>query len=245
MKPRINDGSRPSRLELGRHHAGEQALDEGVTAQPEAARWLAEIAAAEPPPFDAEALRLRAARLQREADPENVVPLFRRLVPYIGATLAMAAAAMLAVNVPPEKPGNRVKGQTELGFYVFRDGDAFPGTADDAVRAGDQVQFTYHPGGFSRLVVVGVDGNGTTQVYFPEPGESPMAVVPGEQHVLEGSILLDDAPGPEVFVAFFDGRPTGEALREVQLTWNAGGAGALEELDRRRDDVAILVLDKE
>lgn len=244
MSPRLNDGSRPSKLEVGRHLVGEQELSPEAQGHPNTRAWVEAVRVATPPPFSAENLRLRAAALEREASADNVVPLFRRLVPYLGATLAMAAAAMLAVNVPIEAE-NRTKGQTELGFYVFRDGDAFPGDETDPVRAGDQVQFTYHPGAYNRLVVVGVDGSGTAQVYFPDEGERAMPVVPGERHVLEGSIMLDDAPGPEIFVAFFDGKAPTEAAREVRLAWNAGGAAALAALDQERDDVAILVLDKE
>ncbi|MBM4393532.1 MAG: hypothetical protein FJ090_20605 [Deltaproteobacteria bacterium] len=241
MKPRINDGSRPSRLAIGRHRAKEIELPPEQAESAAAAAWNAEIDAAQPPPLDIAALRRRA-----EADPpDNLVPLFRRVVTYLGAAAAMAAAAVLAVRVPDGEPTNRTKGEVDLGFYVFRDGEAFPGDPSDAVRAGDQLQFTYHPAGFNQLVIVGIDGNGTAQVYFPDEDEAPLTVTPGERHVLEGSILLDDAPGPEIFVGFFDGTEPEEAARELRLAWNAGGRKAIEALDAERTDVAILVLDKD
>ncbi len=247
MKPRINDGSRPSRLEIGRHRAGEIELPPEQAESPAAAAWNAEIDATRPPALDIAAIRRRAEAGRRDDEEarDNVVPLFRRVFTYLGAAVAMAAATMLAVRVPTDEPQNRTKGEVDLGFYVFRDGEAFPGDASDAVRAGDQVQFTYHPAGFNQLVIVGIDGNGTAQVYFPDEDEAPLTVTPGERHVLEGSILLDDAPGPEIFVGFFDGTEPEAAARELRLAWNAGGLKAIEALDAERADVAILVLDKE
>ncbi len=247
MKPRINDGSRPSRLAIGRHRVGEAELPPEQAESPAVAAWNTEIDAAPPPPLDIAALRRRAEAGHRDEGeaPDNLVPLFRRIVTYVGAAVAMAAATVLAVRVPTDEAQNRTKGEVDLGFYVFRDGEAFPGDPSDAVRAGDQVQFTYHPAGFNQLVIVGIDGNGTAQVYFPDEDEAPLTVTPGERHVLEGSILLDDAPGPEIFVGFFDGSEPEEAARELRLAWNAGGQKAIEALDADRSDVAILVLDKE
>jgi hypothetical protein len=70
-----------------------------------------------------------------------------------------------------------------------------------------------------------------------------VAIEPGD-HVLSGSVQLDDAPGPEVFVAAFDGASARELAELVATAFEAGGVEALQELDEARADLAILVLEK-
>jgi len=46
----------------------------------------------------------------------------------------------------------------------------------------------------------------TTPLYPEVPGES-LKVAPDGEHVLEGSVILDDAKGPERIFAFFSDQP--------------------------------------
>lgn len=243
---RLNDGSRPSRLAISRHLAGEAPLDPEAEAHPAVAAWRAEVEAARPPTFDAAALRARAERAEappREAGGGVVVPLFRRAAPWVGALAALAAGVFLVVR-PPPRDGLRTKGDTELEFYVQRDGHSFEGDPDAAVRPGDRLQFAFQPGAHASIVLVGVDGTGTVQTYWPDDGQTPLPVSPGERQLLEGSIQLDDAPGPEVFVASFSGAAPAGVAAEVAEAWESGGVDALVALDEARADLAILVLEK-
>lgn len=246
MMPRINDGGRPSRLALGRDRTGEQALPVSQRELPSSRAWAAAVAASQPAPFDAARLRARAAELNDEVAPHSAsgMLLFRRWLPAAGLVLAAAAAFAIFMR-PPEMEGpNHIKGEAELDFTLLREGQPTPGNVAEPVRAGDMLQFSYR-GSSDQLVLVGVDGRGTVVAYYPDEGESPVRVIPGERHVLDGSILLDDAPGPEIFVAYFGETRVSDVKELVRSEFRAGGIDAVVALDVGRPDIALLVLDKE
>ncbi len=243
---RLNDGSRPSRLGIGRDLAGEAPLPPSLAEHPATLSWRAEVASTQPPPLDIAALRARAERISDDAPtppPGQVVSLFRRVAPWLAGGLALAAALLLIVK-PPPRNGIRVKGDTELGFAVLRDGQTFEGAEDVDVRAGDRLRFSYRAGVYDTLVLVGVDGTGTVQTYWPEEGSIPFAITPGERQLLDGSIQLDDAPGPEIFVASFSGVDADGVRAEVSAAYEASGVDGVVALGAARPDIAILVLDK-
>lgn len=225
---RINDGARPSRLALALALTGEAEPIEG----PEAEAYAAEVQAAKAalPAFDFEVLRAASERLDEHplARPEpEAAPWWRRF--FIVPVLALAAAALISVNLPDE-PSRRSKGSADLDFLVLRDGQVTPGVEGEALSAGDRVQFTYDADGLDSLVLLSVDGAGTLSQFYPARGDTPVAVVPGERRVLEGSIVLDDAPGPELFVAVFGPSDVEEAKELVMQAWEAGGAAAVQAL---------------
>lgn len=238
MKLHINDGDRPSRLELARQLVGEAPVQE-----PEAVEALrAEVEAHPPPAFDAEALRARAARIPASLGELPAPRAAANWGRWVGVFFAMAAALLLLVR-PPEL-GNRLKGEDDLGFYVLREGSVHMGDPEATVRAGDRLQFSYYTDA-DRLILLSVDGTGRVSVFYPGNGEEGVEVIPGERHVLDGSVELDDAEGPEVFVAFFGDWTVREARSAAEEAWLEGGAGALRRLPARLDDVAVLALEKE
>jgi hypothetical protein len=247
----INPGTRPSRLALARHATGEAPLP---SPDPTTQRWLAGLAAerARMEPFDFEVLRARAARLADEppARREAAAPPWYRRVWLAVPLLAFAAAAVIAVRAPDgdcgpgDLPCNRIKGDVDLGFFVLRDGRVYPGDPGERLRAGDRVQFTYRAP-YASVVLLSVDGLGRLTVYYPEAGERGVAIVPGERHVLDGSILLDDAPGPEVFLAFFGEAWTVSRARDtVEDTLGSEGVAGLAAL-AEDPTIAALPLEKE
>lgn len=243
---RLNDGTRPSRLRVGQHLAGEPGLSPAEEASPASQAWRAEVAAAVPPPFDAEKLREMARKLPNEAPAGGgtVVPLFRRAAPIAALCFAMAAAILFLIRPPPNH-GHRSKGEVTLGVRVNREGTTLPADADIVVRSGDRLQFVYQPGANNSVVIVGVDGSGAVVTYWPDEGDTPVLVVPGEAQLLEGSILLDGAEGPEVFVAGFGAESAGAVAEEVRAAFAAGGVDAVVSLEGAHPSVAVLVLEKE
>jgi hypothetical protein len=252
---RLNDGTRPSRVALARALTGEAPPPPGAEA--ELAAFAAEVEAHPPPPLDLDALRARAAALSASEVEEAVaprplpatqgelVPLFRRVAPWAGPLAALAAALLFFIQPfqPADRAGVRLKGEAHLGFDVSRDGHAFPGAPDTVVEAGDRIRFSYGSAGAETLVIVGVDATGTVQTYWPDEGDEAVAIPPGD-HLLPGSVQLDDAPGPEVFVAAFDGADAEEVAELVRRAWTEGGVKGLRGLDEARADIAALVLEK-
>ena len=245
----INTGSRPSRLALARHATGEARLPDALVAQPDAAAFLASLEAerARVEPFDFEVLRARSERLGDEAPPTSATAPWWRRTWFAAPVLALAAALFAvrapdpaarppadatdaAASTPPESGPNRLKGEADLGFYVLRGDRVYPGDPSETFRAGDRLQFTYR-GPYSSLVLLSVDGDGRLTVFYPEAGERGVPLVPGDRHVLDGSIVLDDAPGPEVFLGFFgDGWTVSRAREAALAAYASGGAAALVAL---------------
>ncbi len=259
MTTALNDGSRPSRLDLGRAWSGE------TSDAPHDRAFDAALAATAAPPFDYPALLARAARLDEpladdavdgprpdarraRAEPAPHRPAARgatggwkRTLSYVAIVATTAVALLLAV-----RPGeNRLKGgSSDLGYYVQRGDQVFPGDPARAVRAGDAVQFTYRTTAES-LVLLSVDADGVISVFWPARGDDAVVVTPGERRVLDGSVVLDDAPSPEVFVGFFGDWTVARARDEAAAAYADGGIDAVGALADDEDlDIATVSLEK-
>jgi len=241
----INDGSRPSRLELDARAAGERS---GPV--PDSHRQQLEAARAQLPPLDMVALRARAHRIPDEPLPSPAPTLdlwgwLRRLTPPLVVLAAAAAAVTLAVL--PLDPGTRLRGPAEayLETFVLQDGVGQPWEPGVVLQEGDRVQFAYNAQEQGdTLVLFSIDGEGTLSVFWPASGEKPEAIEPLGTHLLTDSIELDGARGPEVFVAVFGAQSVSQATAPAQAAYDSEGASGLLALD---DDPAttVVVVDKE
>jgi hypothetical protein len=123
--------------------------------------------------------------------------------------LVMAAAAFVLLVRPGEtpevvEPDLAVKGtRPGLAIYALRDGHVFQVGDGDVLAPGDEIRFAVTPAG-SRYVLIGsIDGFGRATIYVPYEGERSVAIDPRGRTELPGSIVLDDAPGPERVFAVF------------------------------------------
>jgi len=233
-----NDGKRQSLLDLGRIATGEL---EGEL--PPAYREAVEEARQKVPPFNAEILRSHAERIrQDEARAPVALPSPGRRWMWAAIPVLMAAIALFLVR-PPD-PEVRIKGGDEatLQWYFMDKGQPVIGAPDRVLKKGDQIQFRYGAGGRQNLVLISIDGAGTFTTFYPQQGEQPLPVTPLGEHVLQGSIILDAAPGPEVFIAVFGAETVKDAVTELEATWANGRLLTIKELDADRSDIAVNVL---
>jgi hypothetical protein len=133
----------------------------------------------------------------------------------------------------PTVPTVRTKGANgvHLSLFVNRPGGpvlAEPGTA---LRAGDQIQFRYAAAGHRYVYVVSVDGRHAITSLYPSSEGTSVAIEPGGERVLPGSIILDDALGPERVFAFFSATPLTYAEVQARVTRGLEGAD-VQALDR-------------
>lgn len=161
---------------------------------------------------------------------------------WIRPLVAVAAVALVIALLPiswgpawgPGSGGfNRTKGGPTLQMYVNSvDG---PVRASDGVEleAGDQIQFRYDAAGRRYLLIFSVDGRHAISSLYPAESGPSILIEPTGLHTLDGSVILDDAVGPErVFaiysdlpIEFADVRAKLEAQRvdgvlsEVDLSW--------------------------
>lgn len=227
-----NDGSRPSRLDLARQLTAELPREDSEFL----AAFEAEIAesAKALEPFDWEILTSAAERTVEEPRVEQEAP--REGAPWWKAwwlVPALMACLLLILVVPgviDQYAG--VKGdQVDIDFMVLVDGEPRPGLDGATLAEGDRLQFSYYAPGLSDVVLLSIDGEGTLSIYYPASGDLPHAVTPGERHFLEGSIRLDGAAGPEVFVAVFGAGSVAEAVELVEEAYAAGSHEAVQALE--------------
>lgn len=144
----------------------------------------------------------RPSRLLAWLRPQIVAPVLAGLV-------AVIAIVPLALDQLEEHPHIRTKGAAEpaLEMWVRTPEGARPGENGEILGEGDQIQFRYRASGRQYLWVVSVDGKGVTTPLYPDVKGTSLKVAPEGTHVLEGSVILDDAKGPERIFAFFSDTP--------------------------------------
>jgi hypothetical protein len=142
------------------------------------------------------------------------------------------------------RPELAVKGDGQMQVYVRRATAAGAGIgAGDAVVArvangdrlapGDALRFVLYPSGLPYALIASVDGAGQVNVYFPFHGEASAAVDGAVAVPVAGSIVLDDAPGPErLFAIFSDRAIAARGLRELLAPMAAGGAASIRAAGR-------------
>ncbi|MFT4624312.1 MAG: hypothetical protein ACI8PZ_002971 [Myxococcota bacterium] len=225
MLPTPNPGDRPSHLELDRLATGELSPTERAALEARLTRashdHLAEAREASAPPLDLAAVRARASTLHAAA----AEPPANRPWAWLSA-LAVAAAALL-VLVPlaltPEPEWDGLRGGGGLDLFEVRGGSAVP--YDGApLAAGAALGLQVHRGGHDGVVVLSVDGAGEVSVYWPESGTAPRPL--SEPSARLGTVVLDDAPGPEVFFAVYD-TSVPAARAAARAAWEQGGVVGL------------------
>ncbi|MCB9679544.1 MAG: hypothetical protein H6737_30845 [Alphaproteobacteria bacterium] len=259
MIPDPNDGNRPSHLTLARFATGELSAGEAaeveqyVAAHPEARAHLDAIEAArsEVRPFDLAALRARAATVPGEAGatpaPANDNRGFYALVPV----LLLAAVALLAAwpvlmggpadrAVDPTYTGIRGTGALEV-YHLEAEG--LSRYDHRALGEGDVVGFKVDPAQHAGVVLLSVDGSGQVSVYWPASGDAPEPLAGSGMVALPGTVVLDGAPGPEIFVAVFD-TSVADARADAERAWQAGGANGLRDWAKAKSEVDLAVVNR-
>lgn len=137
---------------------------------------------------------------------------------WFAVLVPLAAALMVAVLLPKDDPTrtpNRLKGAGLTAMQLV-EGVAQPLARGETVEPGDRLQLRVHTT-HRWLVLLGVDGTGTVSRYVPGLGGQSEPIEPGTAVPLPESLVLDDSPGPEVFVGFLSDEPRGVAELEQAL----------------------------
>ena len=191
--------------------------------------------------------RVKDSLFERAGElPEAPLPAPVRRAPRLWrALLAGAAGAVAAVVVvsllDPGQPvvqqtpiTSRYKSDDAIQAFVLREGRPERVEAGALLVQGDRLQFRVSsPHSF--LALIGVDGTGVVSRYEPVGGDRSAPFVPGNARPLADSLQLDDAPGPEVFLAFLSDEALlvedlERAIHDV-VTADPGGPRAVLERD--------------
>lgn len=167
---------------------------------------------------------------RREAAATGERPRWRRLVPALALALPLALAVTLAPRLlgppPPADGGVAFKGGGAFRLAVARAGGGPPELVggDAVVRAGDALRFAYQAPRAGWLLVLELDGRGHAAVLHPFGAAQGAPIAAGGRDFLGGSVVLDDAPGPEHLFAVFSPRPVEAGPLLAALRAQAGRA---------------------
>jgi hypothetical protein len=166
------------------------------------------------------ALATRASQSARDARaPAHAGAGWRRWS-LVGLGGALAIAAALLVGLPQPPSGDHLKG-VGMRFFVLRHGQVNPGVSGSTYEAGDALRFAVSSDRDGYVLLVGIDAEGNVTAYHPWDGTQSATLSGGIDVPLPGSLVLDDAPGAELFVGFFT--PTPLALTRVREAVHAAG----------------------
>jgi Domain of unknown function (DUF4384) len=194
-----------------------------------------------------------AGQFAREVLPRSLPVIRQRLMPqrlmarrriafWALALSPAACGALIAVLILRRGPGGgpddegavakpvaqllgdvAVKGRGDLLTYVRQEGKVKRLAPGSLVAAGDALRFVVETGDNRYLLVAGVDGGGHANAYYPRDQWQGSPVPPHVRFEVPGSLVLDEAAGPERIFALLSTRPLpGDGVRQV-----------LEDLARR------------
>lgn len=136
------------------------------------------------------------------------------LAQMVSFAAAAGIAAFAIFAIPPAPVDTTAIKGTPVSLTIFaqraaggRVSQLVPG---DALTAGDSVRFQIWTDRAGALSIVGLDGAGQVSVY--KHVELPQAV---RGEILDGGVLLDDAPSAEVFFAVLCDRGEASAVPEI------------------------------
>jgi hypothetical protein len=211
-------------------------LRAAIADDPAAAAFLdgLERARAAAPPFDAAAIRGRVAPKRRS----TWAPLLM-LAAAAALTAGLSSALVGAADPMTDAPSIRARGATP-GLTLSRAVDGRLVPWDGApLGEGDVLGATVFTPEAAGVVLMSIDGDGAVSVYFGASGD-PEPITAGEPVHLPGTIVLDGAPGPEVFVAVFD-VPADPVHRGIKAAWREGGAPAVVRWAERVGASSVVV----
>lgn len=170
-----------------------------------------------------------AAQGQLEADVAHLwvpAPPSRRFWRYLAVGLpAAAAAALLLVIARPRPPTETAKGApAAVEIARSRAGVVSWLSPGDDLAAADAIRvFANRHDPSDRYVLVGsVDGTEQLAHFYPMDAQGCSVPLPAAGEALDGSIAIDEAPGPERLVVLISHEPlcwpkVGEAARDFAL----------------------------
>jgi hypothetical protein len=205
----------PSDLALDRLRIGELAPTSAAAAHVDAcarcAARLAALRAADAHAFADDGLVARLAsdaRSRARAQAREGTRRLRVAMPLWSGLLAAAAVLLVWVHGrPPVAPALRSKGRSALDLVVRRaDGHVEPVVAGTLLHADESLRFIVSTDEAGYLAIVGADARQAVTAYLPATGLArPIAA--GPRQVIDGSVVLDDAPGAERMIAVVCARP--------------------------------------
>jgi hypothetical protein len=219
---------------LRRYHFGElsEAERAAIEADPEAQARLEKMRSAESAFLEKVDIAAESVAILEKLDRPERRPWFAlRPLQFAAAFVLLLALVPLGRSFLFETPHNRTKGSAQLQMFVKDGSGVRPGSDGMTLRSGDQIQFRYRAVGHRYLFVFSIDARGTVSPLYPDDQGKSIEIRPDGLQTLHGSVILDDAKGPERVFAVFSDEPL--SYRDLE--------GAVSKM-RERDPTRLQVL---
>ena len=157
----------------------------------------------------------------------------------LGLAVPVTAGVLLLVHSQAKPPVAGLEAPRDQGTFGIKGsfvrvfarrnrpntGDVVAVYDGDRLAAGDALRFVLLPSGLRYVLIASIDGAGQANIYYPFRGEASGEVDPKGTVSVPGSIVLDQAPGPERLFFIHSERPIqAQAVRELLVELGAGGA---------------------
>lgn len=156
-------------------------------------------------------------QLERRAAQPKPRPAFLR---WLAIAAPLAAMLVLAPRLVATEEIVRFKGGGLKVVYLRAGGTPLPVESDMRLQEGDALRFWYESPKPGHLLILDLDGTGQATVFHPFGGARSVPIPAQSKEPLEGSVVLDAAPGPEWLVAVFSPKPleAGPLLRQLEAS---------------------------
>jgi len=237
-----NDGTRPSRLELGRLATGECSDAEAedirgrMTGEDEAYLEALDASRAALPPMDFQAIERRASEPQVSNNNR-----------WLGWAVGLAIAAIALIVLLPqlariggEDSGLRARGSTTLVLYQ-QQGAEHVQWAGQPLAAGATLGFQILGLNEKAVTLLDIDDLGQIQVVYPLPGDPPLKKRKNA-HLIPTSWTLDASEATREFFVLAVNMPTQSLMEQTQALMKSGGLPAVQEwVDEMESLTGIMV----
>jgi hypothetical protein len=166
---------------------------------------------------------------------------------WLVAGLVPALAALILIIAWPREPDFGIKGGASLRAFLRRDGRVISLKDGDRAHKGDEVRFVVSGAGLPWLMIASVDASGQATIYHPYNGERSAALSKDPTVEIPGSIVLDEAAGPERLFALFSKEPLAAADVKAALS-SLRGAQSIRDTQKltvAADAQSTLLLEKD
>lgn len=134
--------------------------------------------------------------------------------PVFGVALAVALLLFMVRGLGPGEgpdPQVRLRGASSLTLHVSRGGAPAAPFVGQALLPGDVLRFVVQAQSDGYALVANLDEEGRATIYVPPDEDQSVPVAAGPDHVLPGSIALDDYVGQERIFLLWSNAPLAPA----------------------------------
>jgi hypothetical protein len=134
----------------------------------------------------------------------------------------------------------RIKGDVNIKLFVKDKEGQIQARQNHVYSPGEYIQISYSCGSSNKFMLLSMDENGKTTVYYPGTGDSSVVLEKGRDIPMKNSILLDEYIGRELYIAVFSKEKIWLNHMKEKLNTAYSKAKDLDALEVKVNDKAVV-----